>query len=114
MISRRRFLRIVSAGVVAAPLVTEAQVGKAPRVAFLGNGSASISGPLLEAFRSGLRDLGYVEGQNLVIEARFADGKPERIPGLVREMLARAPDVIVRPAPSRYAHSSRRRCRSPS
>jgi putative ABC transport system substrate-binding protein len=79
MISRRRFLVTVSAGFVAAPLVTDAQGVKTARVAFLGNASASLTGPLLDAFRGGLRDLGYVEGQNLVIESSFADGKPERI-----------------------------------
>lgn len=81
---------------LAAPPAAEAQQAKAvPRVAFLGNGSAALSGPLLEAFRGGLRELGYVEGQSVVIEPRFADGKPERVPGLVHELLALAPDVVV-------------------
>jgi len=68
-------------------------------VAFLGNASASLSGPLLDAFRTGLRELGYVEGRSIVIESSFADGKQERVPGLVRDLLGRAPDVVVAAGP---------------
>ena len=82
------------------PHAAEAQQTKgAPRVAWLGNGSVSISGPALDAFRVGLRELRYVEGQTIVIEARFADGKPERVQGLVRELVALAPDVVVAAGP---------------
>ncbi len=95
----RRTAALIAAlalGFLAVPPAAEAQQVKAvPRVAFLGNGSVAFSGPLLDAFRSGLRELGYVEGQNIVIEPRFADGKPDRIPGLVHELLALAPDVVV-------------------
>ncbi len=87
---------IVALVTLAAPPSSEAQGAKAiPRVAFLGNGSAAFSGPLLDAFRVGLRERGYVEGQNIVIEPRFADGRPERVEGLVRDLLALAPDVVV-------------------
>jgi putative ABC transport system substrate-binding protein len=78
------------------PRAAGAQPGRRPgRLAFLANGSAAASGPLLESLRTGLRDLGHVEGQTLVIVPRFADGREERIPGLVRELLATRPDIIV-------------------
>jgi putative ABC transport system substrate-binding protein len=86
--------------IFAAPLAAEAQQAKAaPRVAWLGNASVSISGPALDTFRVAMRELGYVEGQSIVIESRFADGKPERVLGLVRELLALAPDVVVAAGP---------------
>jgi putative ABC transport system substrate-binding protein len=97
---RRTFMAMLTGGIVAAPLAAEAQQAKAaPRVAWLGNGSVSISGPALDAFRVGLRELRYVEGQTIVIESRFADGKPERVQGLVRELLTLAPDVVVAAGP---------------
>ncbi len=93
---RRAFMALVSASLLVAPLAAEAQQAKAvPRVAFLGNGSTSASGPLLDSFRVGLRELGYVEGQSIVIESRFADGKQERVPGLVRELLERPDGRVV-------------------
>jgi putative ABC transport system substrate-binding protein len=100
MIVRAAFAAAVAIGLLAAPLFVGAQQSKAvPRVAFLGNGSRSLSGPLLDSFRVGLRELGYVEGQNIVIESRFADGKQERVHGLVRDLLALAPDVVVAAGP---------------
>jgi putative ABC transport system substrate-binding protein len=99
-VNRRTFLSTVTGGLLAAPLAAEAQPAKTvPRVAFLGNGSTSLSGPSFDSFRSGLRALGYVEGQSILIESRFADGKPERVPDLVRELLALAPDVVVAAGP---------------
>jgi putative ABC transport system substrate-binding protein len=65
------------------------------RVSRVGFVSPTSPGPTLEAFRKGLRDLGYVEGHNLIIEARFAEGRSERIPALVAEMLALKVDVLV-------------------
>ena len=98
--NRRTFLCGLTLGTLSAPLAAEAQQTKAvPRVAFLGNGSASLSGPALDAFRVGLRELGYIEGQSIAIESRFADGKPERVQGLVHDLLALAPDVVVAAGP---------------
>jgi putative ABC transport system substrate-binding protein len=70
------------------------QPKKVPRVAFL---SLPSSGPDLrsEAFRQGLRDFGYREGQNIVVEYRWADGKTERLAGLAAELVGMKPDVIV-------------------
>jgi ABC-type uncharacterized transport system substrate-binding protein len=98
--SRALVVLAVAAALVAASLFVGAQQSKAvPRLAFLGNGSRSLSGPLLDSFRVGLRELGYVEGQSIVIESRFADGRQERIQGLVRDLLALAPDVVVAAGP---------------
>jgi putative ABC transport system substrate-binding protein len=75
--------------------VVEAQQAKTvPRVAFL---SLPSSGPDLrsEAFRQGLRDFGYTEGQNIVVEYRWADGRTERLAELAAELVGMKPDVIV-------------------
>jgi ABC-type uncharacterized transport system substrate-binding protein len=91
---RRRFLLTSLAGAFAAPLAAEAQQGtKAARVGYLAGNLAG--GPHLpEAFRQGLRDLGYVEGRNVVIEYRDAEGKLERLPALAAELVALKVDVI--------------------
>ena len=56
-------------------------------------GVPSTPGPNVEAFRQGLKDLGYVEGKNIVIEFRYAEGKPDRIPSLVAELVQLKVDV---------------------
>jgi putative ABC transport system substrate-binding protein len=100
LIDRRAFIATVTLGLLAAPLAVESQPAKnVPKVAFLGNGPSHLSGPSLDAFRAGMATLGYVEGQSIRIEARFADGKPQRVPDLVRELLASAPDVVVAAGP---------------
>jgi putative ABC transport system substrate-binding protein len=79
--------------VLAAPLVAEAQQ-KIPRIGFLGLNPGA-NPHLIEAFRQGLRDLGYVEGRNVVIEYRSAEGKLERLPALAAELVALKVDVLV-------------------
>jgi putative ABC transport system substrate-binding protein len=79
----------------AAPLAAEAQqAAKIARIGFLSAGSPPITPHLLEAFLQGLRDLSYVEGRNLVIKYRFAEGKFERLPALAAELVALKVDVI--------------------
>jgi putative ABC transport system substrate-binding protein len=71
-----------------APLAAGAQpAGKVYRIGFLGNSTAALEANLVGPFREGLRDLGYVEGQNIVIEHRWAEGKYERFPALIAELL---------------------------
>ena len=78
------------------PLPTGAQrLGKSPRIGILHLGAAADS--LSEAFEQGLRDLGYVEGQNLVLEYRFAAGQFERLPALAAELVSLPVDVLVVP-----------------
>jgi len=99
MITRRRLLVALGPGVIAAPLASFAQQ-QPPRIArigFLGVTSPSLSVPgnRLEALRTGLRDLGYVEGKNLTIEFRWAEGRHERLPELAAELIRLKVDVIV-------------------
>ncbi len=82
-------------GILAAPLTTDAeQAGKVARIGFLGARSASDTSPQLDAFRQRLRELGWVEGQNIVIESRYADGRYERFSDLAAELVRLKPDVI--------------------
>jgi len=71
------------------------QPKKNPRIGFLGAASASALTERLNAFRLGLSELGYVEGKNIAIEYRYANGDGERIPKLAAELVALKPDVIV-------------------
>src|SRR6266446_7898123 len=94
---RRTFMAMLTGGIVVAPLAAEAQqAAKVARIGYLALNLAAAP-HLTEAFRQGLRDLGYVEGRNLVIEYRSAEGKPERFPALAAELVALKVDVIVAP-----------------
>ena len=96
MITRRAFIGGLAGGLLAAPLAADAQqAGKVPRIGFLGNSTAALEANLVGPFREGLRDLGYVEGRNILIEYRWAEGKYERFPALVAELIALKVDVIV-------------------
>jgi putative ABC transport system substrate-binding protein len=90
-------IALLALGIIPSPLAAEAQqTGKVARIGVLEHGGSptSKSGPI-DAFRQGLRDLGYVEGQNIVIEYRYAEGKAERLPDLAAELLRLKVDVIV-------------------
>ena len=81
---------------LAAPLAAEAQqAGKVFRVGYLGNSSASLEPDLVEALRQGLRNLSYVENQNIIIEYRWAEGRYDRFPSLVADLVQHQVDVIV-------------------
>jgi putative ABC transport system substrate-binding protein len=71
------------------------QVGKVPRVGFLGAATAFAVAARVEAFRQGLRELGYVEGKNIVIQWRFAEGKVDRLPALIADLARIKVEVIV-------------------
>jgi putative tryptophan/tyrosine transport system substrate-binding protein len=91
---------LVASFFLAAPLVSFAQQQQPPRIArigFLGVTSASLSANVIRvgALRTGLRDLGYVEGKNLTIEFRWAEGRHERLPALAAELVGLKVDVIV-------------------
>src|ERR1044071_133522 len=95
MMDRRAFISGSMLALLAAPLAGEAQqAAKVPRIGFLSLNAAA-NPHLHVAFRQGLRDLGYVEGRNVVIEHRDAGGKPERLPALATELVALKADVIV-------------------
>src|SRR6266566_5394948 len=95
MVSRRVFIGSVASGLLAAPLAAEAQ--QAAKIARIGYLAANLAANphLREAFRQGLHDIGYVEGRNVAIEYRDAEGKPERLPALAAELVALKVDVIV-------------------
>ncbi len=81
------------------PLAAEAQRAVTPpRVGYLGAGSASADAPFREAFRQGLRERGWIEGQNVVIESRWAEGRLDRLPDLAAELVRLKVDVIFAPA----------------
>jgi putative ABC transport system substrate-binding protein len=76
------------------PIATEAQ-DKTPRIGYLSNGTPTSAVPQVEAFRRGLRELGWIEGQSIVIEYRWAEGNLNRIPALLAELVQLKVDVIV-------------------
>jgi len=84
------------------------QPAKLPRIGFLSTTSPSNLPARLEAFRQGLRDLGYVEGKNIVIEYRYAEGKLDRLPTLLADLVHRQVDAIVAsgPSPTRAAKNA--------
>jgi putative ABC transport system substrate-binding protein len=76
------------------------QTKKIPRIGYIsGTGNAKDQGPYVEALRQGLRDLGYIDGKNIIIEFRGAEGKLDRIPSLVTEFVQIKVNVIVAPVP---------------
>jgi ABC-type uncharacterized transport system substrate-binding protein len=84
---------------VSVRLVDAQQPKKVPRIGYLsGRGDPSTPDPLVDAFRQGLRDLGYIEGKNILVEYRYAEGKVDRIPSLVAELVQLKVDVLVTPA----------------
>src|SRR5215813_6699861 len=83
-------------GITTAPFdVDGQQAGKVARIGYLSPLSISADSAYPEAFRQGLRELGYVEGKDVIIEARYADGKFERLPALAAEMIRLKVDLIV-------------------
>ena len=94
---RRRELLAGLAGAVAArPLAAGAQKG-VPVIGFLSSASPDLHASLLQAFREGLRETGYVEGRNVAIEYRWANGQNERLPALAAELVSREVSVIAAP-----------------
>ncbi len=91
---RRTFLAMIGGGLLAAPPAAEGQQAKAPRVGLLGPGSAE-SSPLFEALRQGLRERGWVEGQNITFEDRTTVGHYDRLPDVAAELVRLRVDVIV-------------------
>ena len=93
-VKRREFIALLGSAAAALPLAAAAQP-KIPRIGFMGNSTAALEANLLDAFREGLRELGYEEGRNIVIEYRWANGKYDHFPVLVAELIAAKVDAIV-------------------
>jgi putative ABC transport system substrate-binding protein len=106
---RRRFLLTSLAGVLIVPLAAEAQQAtKVAQIGYLSGPSLSANAARIEAFRQGLRELNYVEGENIIIEWRSTDGKLDRLPALATELVRLKVAVIVTSggAPTRRAKES--------
>lgn len=87
---------LLAVGILLGSLAAQAQQTRnVSRIGFLGNSTAALEASLVGAFREGLRDLGYVEGQNVQIEYRWAEGKYDRFPALIGELLAQKVAVLV-------------------
>src|SRR5260370_6162592 len=100
MTGRRQFLGTLAASILAVPLAAEAQqAGKVYRLGLLTPGVRPASPTSANLLPLILRELGYIEGQNLVIEQRFAEGRLERLPGLARELVQLRVDTLVAASP---------------
>ena len=86
----------LAVGILWAPFDAEAQqAARVPRIGLLMGGTPASTAPLIEPFRQGLRELGYVEGQNIAFEFRYAEGKSEVLPGLAAELVRLKVNAIV-------------------
>ena len=94
-LKRRDFITLLGGAAVAWPLAARAQQPvRITKIGHIESGFPSSSPNLLAAFRQGLRELGYVEGQNLFIEPRYGEGREERLPQLAEELVQFGVDVI--------------------
>jgi len=95
---RRAFITGATLGIVIAARSAAQQTGKVPRIGWLGGPTRESAEPFVQEFQRGLKDLGWVDGQNIVIEWRFAGGQAERLPFLAAELVRLGVDLIVVPS----------------
>src|SRR5688572_20480991 len=102
---RREVIGVIGAAAMW-PIAARAQqpAGRVYRIGYLGSGSLSGSVQFVAAFRQGLRELGWVEGQNIVVDYRFAEGRFQRLPDLAAELVRLRADIILAaPTPAAVA-----------
>jgi ABC-type uncharacterized transport system substrate-binding protein len=92
---RREFIALIGGAAVAWPVTVCAQQAAMPVIGFLRSTTAADSTPLVSAFRQGLKETGYVEGQNVTIEYRWGEGRQDRLPALVVDLISRKVAVVV-------------------
>ena len=92
---RRDFIALLGGAAASWPLAARAQRPVKPVIGFLGPASPSTFASRIEAIRQGLRDFGYVEGTNITIEYRWAEGRYERLPELAAELVRSNVDLII-------------------
>jgi putative ABC transport system substrate-binding protein len=107
MMDRRTFISVAAALIGASTLSAEAQLARLPRIGFLGNANRTSGSVQVEAFRRGLRELGWIDGRTLTIEYRWADGDLDRLSTLVDELVQAKVDVIVLSGPLAMAAARR-------
>jgi putative ABC transport system substrate-binding protein len=94
-IGRREFVSLLGGAAVTWPRAAWAQQSAVPVIGFLNSASPEAFAPFVAAFQSGLNELGYIEGRNVMIEYRSAEGHPDRLPPLVDDLVRRQVAVLV-------------------
>ena len=94
---RRDFIQVIVGSVTAWPLVASAQQPAMPMVGFIRDGSADAAARYVAAFRKGMNETGYVEGQNVTVEYHWLEGRYDRLPALLADLVHRGVAVIAAP-----------------
>ena len=114
MMDRRAFISGMAGGLLAAPLASEAQqAGKVPLIGYLGYGGPGSDPSGIAGLRQGLRELGYVENQNIVVEYRYAEDRPDRLAPLIVELTNLKVDVLIAQGTAVTAATKRAATRTP-